>query len=125
MYRISLTDQFSRSERRGGVTLDLEPADTLRDLIRRRIQAEVKAQNRNAEAGFTPLIPPTEEESTLNEDRRHIDWEDHFRRAIDAYRKSDFFVFVDGKQAADLDAPLELRPNSRIEFARRPARELP
>lgn len=72
---------------------------TVRDLIRRRIQAEVDRFNSAGEQVFRGLVQPTEAKQTLNGYRvrkgRRIDWEEQFEQALVAFESNGFLLLVE------------------------------
>lgn len=103
----------------GWVRLDAGPA-ALRDLIRGRIQQEVERYNQSLPETFQGLVQPEESEQILNgfrmKTQRPLDFEAQCRRAYASFEKNGFLVLVDGKQVTDLDARLDLREDSEIDF---------
>ncbi len=103
----------------GWVRLDAGPA-MLRDLIRGRIRQEVEHYNQALPETFQGLVQPEESEQILNgfrmKTKRPLDWEQQCRRACLSFEKNGFLVLVDGKQVTELDARLDLREDSEIDF---------
>jgi hypothetical protein len=103
----------------GGVRLDGGPV-VLRDLIRGRLQQEVECYNQALPETFQGLVQPEESEQILNgfrmKTKRPLDWEVQCRRACSSFEKNGFLVLVDGKQVTELDARLDLREDSEIDF---------
>ena len=118
---ISILDETSSGERiaAGSLEVDLETA-TLRDLIRRRIQREVEAFNQSERETFQGLVQPEESERTLNgyrlNERRLLDWQKQYEKAILSFERNGFLVLLDDRQVTDLDEALRLSPASKIHF---------
>jgi hypothetical protein len=95
---------------------------TLRELIRSRVYQEVQDYNRRQPERFLGLIAPTDDERMLNgprsTQRRPIDWNRQFERAVEAVRKQQVLVFVNDCQVEDLDQELEIQPGSEVSFMR-------
>ena len=91
---------------------------TLRELIRRRVQQEVERFNRSEAPVFRGLIEPGETERILNgvRERRALDWERQYAKAIAAFEGNGFLVLVDDRQITELDEEIALTAQSRISF---------
>jgi hypothetical protein len=104
----------------GWVQLDAAGPAILRDLIRGRIRQEVELYNQALPETFQGLVQPEESEQILNgfrmKTKRPLDWEQQCRRACLSFEKNGFLVLVDGKQVTELDARLDLREDSEIDF---------
>lgn len=98
---------------------------TARDLIRERVQAELDRRFQNkSDIPHQPLVELTPKETLLNEHAskntqkpappsfldRHID------RALKAFSKNEFLLFVDDTQIEQLEAKLELKTETVITF---------
>ena len=115
-----------RDESRPGRTVqeltlpDLPERITLRDLIRTRVREEVAKVNADPSREFRTLVQPTDAETSLNGFRlrrpRPVDWAAQAEVAEEAFTRNGFFVLVDGTQATDLDAELELTAESDVRF---------
>jgi len=118
---LTILDEAPSGERFATRTLEV-PAEqvTLRELIRSRIRSEVDEFNRNQADVFRGLIQPTDTERVLNgyrlKVRRQLDWENQYRKALEAFKKNGFFVIVDGQQVEKLDEFVPLRENSEVHF---------
>lgn len=95
---------------------------TVRELIRERVYEEVRQYNAETPGYFRGLVQPTDAEATLNgyrlRQRRRIDWEAQFEKALTAFQRNGFFVLVDDRQAESLDDVIEVRPGTRVSFVR-------
>ena len=121
-----------RDESTSGKTLNefslelLDERMTVRDLIRSRVYQEVKDFHRRPaqrQTGFPGLIQPNPTEVALNGDRRQpekrkVDWQRQFERAIAAFRAHQILILVDDRQAETLDEEIHLTPTTRISFLR-------
>jgi hypothetical protein len=88
---------------------------TVRQLIERRVRAEVDAHNR-APAG----VFPTANERALNGERprepRPLDPEAQCTVALSAFRAGRFFVLVDDHQVEDLDEEIVIGSDTEVGF---------
>ena len=95
---------------------------TVRELIRRRVRAEVEAFNQRDEVVFRGLVQPGETERTLNGFRmkrhRAVDAEEQCRRALEAFERNGFFLLVGDRQVESLDEVIPLRDGLEVEFLR-------
>ena len=90
------------------------------DLIRRPIQREVEAFNQSERETFQGLVQPEESERTCNgyrlNERRKLDWQKQYEKAIRRFERNGFLVLLDDRQVTDLDEALRLSPASEIHF---------
>jgi hypothetical protein len=95
---------------------------TLRDLLRQRVRQEVERYNSALPETFQGLVQPEESERVLNgyrpKVRRPLDWEAQFRQACLSFDKNGFLVLVDEQQVMELDEPLTLLPETRVQFVK-------
>lgn len=93
---------------------------TARELILCRIRQEVERHNESPAEIFLGLVQPEESERILNgfrlQSRRCLDWEVQFERACSSFRRNGFLLIVNGRQVAELDEPIELQPESEVQF---------
>ena len=93
---------------------------TVRELIRQRVQQEVTTYNENLPEYFRGLVQPTASERLLNgykmRQRQTINWLEQYQKAIQAFERNGFMIFVDDRQVEDLEQELELTEHSRVNF---------
>ena len=93
---------------------------TLKDIIRLRIYHEVEEHNNRRPEYFKGLVQPTDAEATLNgfkiREKRVIDAETQYYRALDAFQKNGFFVLIDNQQYTDLDEEVVFQKNATVSF---------
>lgn len=105
-------------------TLDfLDEQVTVRELITRRVQEEVREYNRAAERGvFTGLVQPTDAEAVLNgyrmRIRRELSWEQQRDAALAAFQTNGFFVLVDDRQVESLDERIHIGLGTQVSFVK-------
>ncbi|MGN9776981.1 hypothetical protein ACTMS0_14640 [Micromonospora sp. H33] len=91
----------------------------LRELIRRRVFQEVAEHTRQPEV-FRGLVQPGGTERTLNgyrmRERRRVDAEEQFARAVEAFIRNGFVVLVDDRQVEELDVEVDLRAGTEVCF---------
>lgn len=94
---------------------------TLRELIRFRVREEVARHNASPARQVNGLVRPTDAETALNADLsgdRRLDWEQQATRALEAFTRNGFFVFVGDRQVDDLDEELSLAETDVVSFVR-------
>lgn len=98
------------------------PADvvTARELIRERVRQEVEDYNRRRPEYFRGLVQPTDAERTLNGFRlktlRPLDWREQNDKAVEAFHRNGFVLLVDDRQVEDIDALIEVKPQTTVTF---------
>ena len=120
---LTIHDETSSGQKTNTFTLDcLTERMTVRELIRARIYQEVQDYNQKQPEYFRGLVEPTNAERVLNgyklKAKRKIDWEEQFRRALDAFERNGFFVLVGDKQADTLDQQFEIKVDTEVSFVR-------
>jgi hypothetical protein len=117
---VSILDETTSGERRSAGALQCDTATlTLREIIRLRVKQEVERFNATEQEVFQGLIQPDETERILNGVREAptvLDWEKQYAKAIRAFQGNAFLLFVDDRQAADLDEAIHLTAQTRITF---------
>lgn len=121
MSTITIYDESVFGERANARTLDfLTTTVTARELIRRRVYEEVREFNASLPDTFRGLVQPTDAERILNgykvRERRKIDWEAQYLRALEAFERNGFFLLVDDRQVDDLDTEIELKIATEVSF---------
>ena len=123
MPTITIYDETSTGERTEAVSLSFfTERVTVRELIRRRVYEEVQEYNLKDPEYFRGLVQPTDAERVLNgyrlRQRRKIDWEKQYQKAIEAFERNGFFILADDRQVESLDAEIEIRLNTQVSFIR-------
>ena len=102
-------------------TLDLEAERvTARELVRERVRREVEDYNARRPEYFRGLVQPSDAERTLNgfrvRERRQLDWEEQYEKALAAFERNGFVLLVDDRQVEDLEQVIELGPRTSVTF---------
>jgi hypothetical protein len=98
------------------------PADivTARELISERVRQEVEDYNARRPEYFRGLVQPTDAERTLNgfrmRDVRLLNWRGQYEKAIEAFHRNGFILLVDDRQVEDVDALVEVKPQTTVTF---------
>jgi hypothetical protein len=95
---------------------------TARDLIRERIRQEVEDFNRKQSDLYHGLVQPTDTERTPNgftfRERRSLDWQEQFAKAIEGFERNAFILLVDDSQVDDLDHVIPISPQTQVTFVK-------
>ncbi len=93
---------------------------TARQLVRERVFQEVQAYNERQPAVFRGLVAPTGAERLLNgfrlPVRRHIDAQQQFDLACQAFYQNGFILLVDDRQVEELDEMITLQHDTSVVF---------
>ena len=93
---------------------------TVREIIRSRVYEEVQIYNASRNEYFHGLVQPSDAEITLNgyrlRQRRTIDWEAQYAKALKAFTTNGFFILVNDRQVEELDERVELRYDTQVSF---------
>ncbi len=120
---LTIHDETASGKKINTFTLDcLTEKMTVRELIRARIYQEVQDYNQKQPEYFRGLVQPTAAERVLNgyklKARRKIDWQEQFKRALEAFERNGFFVLVGNRQAESLDEEFEVKVDTEVSFAK-------
>jgi hypothetical protein len=118
---VTIIDETPGGSSSSELTLEfLTERITVRELIRSRVYQEVREYNASTPGHFKGLVQPTEAERTLNgyklRERRKIDWEAQYDRAVEAFQRNGFLILVDDRQVTELDEEIVLRHDSSVSF---------
>ena len=120
---LTIHDETTSGQKTNTFTLDcLTERMTVRELIRARIYQEVQDYNQKEPEYFRGLVEPTNAERVLNgyrlKARRKIDWEEQYKKALQAFARNGFFVLVGDKQAGSLDQEFEVEVDTEVSFVK-------
>lgn len=120
---ITVWDQSPSGQRSNPVKLVLASERiTVRELIERRVRAEVDAHNASLGDYFRGLVAPAEAEVALNgyrlKRRAPVDADDQCARALAAFARNGFFLLVGDRQAEELDEVLVVTPGLEVHFVK-------
>jgi hypothetical protein len=120
---LTIHDETSSGQKTHSFTLEcLTERMTVRELIRARIYQEVQDYNTREPEYFRGLVEPTQAERTLNghrlRERRKLDWQEQFERAVEAFERNGFFVLVGEKQAVGLNDEFEVKADTEVSFVK-------
>jgi len=95
---------------------------TARDLIRERVRQEVEDFNQQHSDLYNGLVQPTDTERTLNgfkfRERRKLDWQEQFAKAIEGFERNAFILLVDDSQVDDLDHVIPISSQTQVTFVK-------
>src|SRR5688572_19292821 len=111
---LTIHDETTSGQKTNSFTIEcLTERMTVRELIRARIYQEVQDYNLKEPEYFRGLVQPTQAEKVLNgcklREKRKVDWQEQYQRAIEAFDRNGFFVLVGDKQAESLDQEFDVR----------------
>ena len=118
--RDALSFDFSKSESQF-ITLNF-PADfvTPREIIRERVFTEAQNYNEKKPEIFSGFVQPSGAEKILNgfrmRERKEIDPQAQYNRAVEAFERNGFVMLVDGLQIETLDEQIEIEPDMEVTF---------
>ncbi len=120
---ITIHDETTSGTKTNTFTLDcLTERMTVRELIRARIYQEVQDYNQREPEYFRGLVEPSAAERVLNgyklKAKRKIDWEEQYKRALEAFDRNGFFVLVGNRQAESLDESFEVKVETEVSFVK-------
>jgi hypothetical protein len=120
---LKLYDETLFGERNDALTLDfLNETVTVRELIRERVYEEVRQYNATTPEYFRGLVQPTNAEQTLNgtrlRERRRVNWEEQFAKAVEAFERNGFFILVNDRQVESLEETITLTPTTQVSFVK-------
>lgn len=120
-YSLSFQDQSSLGDVVHGDVIQFPLSRiSVRELIEKRVETEVKRLLAASEDIKSMLVQPSSDESVLNGEksskRRHIDIVQQQKVAIDAFRTNGFFLLVNDKQLTELDDVIHITPKSKVVF---------
>jgi hypothetical protein len=121
---IRIWDSTLPGERVVGIELDapVGTALTVGELVRARVEAEVRRYNDKMPEVFQGLVQPEESERLLNGyrmgKRKPVDADVQVRRAVESFRKNGFLILVNGRQVEDLEERVDDPAEAEIEFVK-------
>ncbi len=93
---------------------------SLKEIISRRVLAEVVKYNHPDAEYVHSLVHPPDSDETINgikyKKRRKVDGEKQVYLALDAFQKHRYFVLINGIQAVSLDQQVDLSLDIDIHF---------
>ena len=120
---LTIHDETATGQKTNTLTLNcLTEHLTVRELIRARIYQEVQDYNLKQPEYFRGLVEPTNAEKILNgyklKAKRQIDWEEQYKKALEAFDRNGFFVLVDNRQAESLDQKFQVKVDTEVSFVK-------
>jgi len=121
--QLTIADETPLGEKRSSRILDfLTEQITVRELVRERVYEEVREYNATLPDVYNGLVQPTDTEITLNgyriRNRRPIDWEKQYEKALEAFDRNGFFILVDDRQVETLEDTITITPTTQVSFVK-------
>ena len=118
---VAICDKTLGSTTKNTWTLEfLDETVTARELIRRRVYQEVQDYNLEPADVFQGLVQPTDTETLLNgfkvRNKRKLDWEAQYTKALEAFKGNGFIMLVDDRQIEALDEVVNLTTRTQVSF---------
>jgi hypothetical protein len=101
------------------VLRDVPSPISLRELIRLRVREQVATNNANLSRRSPRLVEPSAAEIALNGDAKvgeRLRWEQEADKAISAFERNRFFVFIGERQVDELDVQLTFADAEVVRF---------
>jgi hypothetical protein len=92
---------------------------SVRDLIKKRVQAEIERRNQVAKGEFTSPVQPTETEAALNGNKLRqpkMDPDQQYQNAIKAFQSNGFLLFVGDRQITELESQIVVTDDTKVQF---------
>jgi hypothetical protein len=120
---LTVHDETTSGKKTHTLTLNCQTEHlTVRELIRSRICQEVQDFNQREPEYFRGLVAPADGERTelgyRLRHRRKIDWEEQYRRAVQAFEQKGFMVLVGDHIAQSLDQEVPVGPETVVSFVK-------
>lgn len=117
MPTITLQDASLQGQQQSPWQMNIfEEQSTLREILRSRIYQEVSeynAQKRSQSLCLITLMPVGRPQADA---APPVDWQIHYKRAVEAFKKKRYLVLINGRQMTKLDAPVHLTDQTTITF---------
>ena len=120
---LTVFDETARGERTHRVAIKVTSESiTLKELIERRVYAEVEKFNLQRPVNFKALVQPKEAQETAQGYRlpahRDLNPDVTALEAIKAFENKQFFVMVNNKEVKDLNEKIEITDQTEIAFVK-------
>ena len=117
MPTITLQDASLQGQQQSPWQMNIfEEQSTLREILRSRIYQEVSEYNAKKRSQSLCLITPRPVEPQQADAAPPIDWQIHYKQALEAFKKKRYIVLINGRQVTELDAPVHLTDQTTITF---------
>lgn len=118
---VHLVDETATGERHDALTLRVVgDSITVRELITRRVEAEVALHNAGGSAPVhKSLVAPNRHQAGIRtRTSQRVDADEQVKIALEAFRRNGFFVLVDDCQVPSLDDPVPVARTGTVSFLR-------
>jgi hypothetical protein len=120
---VTIHDKNPSAELTHSFTLDFMTSHvTVRQLIRSRIYQEVEDYNVKKGKTFHGLVQPTDTDTSAKGFKmnkpREINWKTQFEKALEAFQRNGYHIFIDDKQVKRLDEEVDLKPGTQVSFVK-------
>jgi len=122
---LRIVDESSTGEQLHELTIELRLVRekmSVRELITRRVRAEVRLHNARPTEMYRGLVQPREAERVLNGYRlaktAQIDEAAQTAKALEAFQQNGFLLLVGDEQVDDLDADIVVGEDVKVSFVK-------
>lgn len=118
MYTLTINDETASGKLLNEISLQFEKEYiSVEELIKSRIEQEVKKYQDRTESYRNGLVLPEEIEQRLNRKPKiAIDLEKQVYIALDAFNKNGYFILVDDEQVDELDQKFLIDKATKVSF---------
>ncbi|GEM46739.1 hypothetical protein [Deinococcus cellulosilyticus] len=116
---LTLIDETTTGKKTTVCTLTFpETHVTAREILRRRIYAEVTEHNNQSSRSFQGLVWPGGDpaQCTAGHATPPLDWEKQFKTAQQAFQMFQFIMLVQDRQIENLEEEIHLKPDETLEI---------
>lgn len=95
---------------------------SVKEIIKARVEAEVKLYNSKMPEYFNGLVQPGDAERTLNgfklKEKRKVDAAKQLQVALEAFQQNRFFILIDNIQSESLEQMVVINNQTTISFVK-------
>jgi len=116
-------DESLSGEVTNEMSLDFDTTNvTVREIIRSRVYQEVSDYNAGVSTRFRGLVQPqgstVVKDGFLLKERRHIDWNEQFSKALEAFQAGRIIVIAGDRQVETLEEEVGIDSGCSVSFLR-------
>jgi hypothetical protein len=95
---------------------------TVKEIITKRVIAEVESYNNRLPEYYCGLIQPTDSEKTLNgfkvKQKKKINGDEQVETALKAFERNGYFILIDNIQSESLEQMVVINQDTEISFVK-------
>jgi len=117
MYTLEIKDESFAGAVLNKILLQFKSEEiTVKELIKARIEVEIKRYEKDAENYKNGLVLPTHLVKEVNKTNKKIDLEKQLYIALKSFQENGFFILVDDEQVESLDQKFHINESVNIAF---------